>query len=361
MKKKIVAVHLLNNYTGSPLVLSHALAAFKQGGWEVHLHTNKGPGFLDNVEVDQQIHAWYVWHPNKYRRLIHFFLSQFLVFFSLLRYWRQPVIIYANTILPFGAGLAGWLMRKRVIYHIHETEFQPPAFTKLLLWVIRKTANKLIFVSRYLQEYHHFPGIKQTVIYNALSPDFVEKATKISKNNAQGDEFEILMMCSLKKAKGIFEFIELAHKLPKLHFTLVISSTEEHISSFLGEIDLPSNLTLKPLQKDVHPFYAKADLLLSLSHPDEWPETFGMTIVEGLTYGLPAIVPAIGAPLEIIEEGKQGFHLNVDQLDQIADKIWELYEGEHERMQMAEQAKIRAGDFSMERFGEEILNMIDLP
>ena len=359
MKRKIVAVHLLNNYTGSPLILSHALTAFRKFGWEVDLHTSKGPGFLDQVEVDNRVHAWYVWHPNKYRRLLHFFMSQIMVFFSLLRYWRQPVSIYANTILPFGAGLAGWVMGKKVIYHIHETEFQPPAFTKFLLWVIQKTAGKLIFVSRYLQDYHHFPDIEQTVIYNALSPDFVEKAAKMRKNKDSGGDFEILMICSLKKAKGIFEFIELAQKLPQLSFTLVISSTEDHIKSFLGKTHLPANLSLMPLQKDVHPFYAKADILLSLSHPDEWPETFGMTIVEGLAYGLPAIVPAIGAPLEIIQEGKQGFHLNVDQLDSIADRIWELYKGESERMRMAEAAKIRAGDFSMERFGEEILKSLD--
>ena len=354
MKKKIVAVHLLNNYTGSPLVLSHALKAFKDGGWEVYLHTNKGPGFLDNVEVHRVVSAWYVWHPNKYRRLIHFFLSQFLIFFSLLRYSRKPVIIYVNTLLPFGAGLAGWLMRKKVIYHIHETEFQPPVFTSFLLWVIRKTAHKLLFVSRYLQEYHHFPGIEQSVIYNAISPEFVDKATQMRAKKSKDETFDVLMVCSLKKAKGIFEFIELAHKLPQLHFTLVISSTAEHIKQFMRQAELPSNLDLNPLQKDVHPFYANADLLLSLSHPEEWPETFGMTIVEGLIYGLPAIVPAIGAPPEIIEEGKQGFHLNVDQLDSIADKIHELYEQDDLRTHMAHEALSRAKSFSMDRFQHQI-------
>ncbi|MEM6805339.1 MAG: glycosyl transferase family 1, partial [Bacteroidota bacterium] len=116
--KKIVIAHLYNNYTGSPKVLADVIQALNESDYQLHLHTNKGPGFLDEVLVDEKFYAWYTWHPNKYLRLINFMISQLLLFFSLLRYWGQDVIIYANTILPFGAGLAGWIMRKKVIYHV---------------------------------------------------------------------------------------------------------------------------------------------------------------------------------------------------------------------------------------------------
>ncbi|MDW3646459.1 MAG: glycosyltransferase family 4 protein [Bacteroidia bacterium] len=360
-RKRIVIAHLYNNFTGSPKVLADVVNALSSAGIEVDLFTNKGPGFLDGLRGINRFHAWYKWHPNKYIRLIHFSLSQVFLFFSLLRYWRKDVCIYANTILPFGAGLAGWLMGKKVIYHVHETEFQPPLFTKLLLTVIRLSANKLIFVSKYLQEYHDFPHIPQEVVYNALPREFMEMIKEYApqeKQQGSTDTFEVLMMCSLKKAKGIFEYIELAKKLPEIHFTLIISQKKQQILQFLGETSIPQNLSLEEVKENVHPYYAKTDLLLSLSHPIEWPETFGMTLLEGMSYGIPSIVPPVGAPLEIIREGQDGFHLDMRELEKIEAKIQELKHSPEIMQSLSQMASQRAKDFSIEVFQEQILRAI---
>ena len=360
-RKRIVVAHLYNNFTGSPKVLADVVNALIASGIEVDLHTNKGPGFLDGLTGINRFHAWYSWHPNKYIRLIHFTLSQVLLFFSLLRYWRKDVCIYANTILPFGAGLAGWLMGKKVIYHVHETEFQPPLFTKLLLSVVRLSAHKLIFVSKYLQEYHDFPHIPQEVVYNALPQDFMELIQEYQieeKAEVSEEKFEVLMMCSLKKAKGIFEYIELAQKLPEIHFTLIISQEKAQIMQFLGDVSIPTNLNLEAVKKNVHPYYAKTDLLLSLSHPIEWPETFGMTLLEGMSYGIPSIVPPVGAPLELIREGKDGYHLDMRELEKIEAKIQELKDSPEIMQSLSQQASQRAKDFSIEVFQEQILRAI---
>lgn len=353
-KKKFVVAHLYNNFTGSPLVLAQTLRSMKEFGHEVDLYTSRGPGFLDHAPASRWIHHWYKWSPNKYIRLLNFTVSQVWLMIRLFKYWRQDVTILANTILPFGAGLAGWLMGKRVIYHVHETEFQPPAFTRMLLWVIRKSADKLIFVSKYLMDYHHFPSIPQTVVYNALPEEFVRKAELNSQNNGPKEDFEVLMMCSMKKAKGIFEYIALAKELPHLTFKLVISQTRDQIDRFLNGTSIPDNLQLFPVQQDVHPFYQQADLLLSLSHPIEWPETFGMSIVEGLSYGLPVIVPPVGAPLEIIEEGKEGFHIDMRELGKIVEKVAFLAQNKEEWKRLSNQALEKAGQFSVEVFGQEI-------
>ena len=357
-RKRIVIAHLYNNFTGSPKVLADVVNALSSAGIEVDLFTNKGPGFLDGLKGINRFHAWYTWHPNKYIRLIHFTLSQVLLFFSLLRYWRKDVCIYANTILPFGAGLAGWLMGKKVIYHVHETEFQPPLFTKLLLSVIRLSANKLIFVSKYLQDFHDFPHIPQEVVYNALPREFMELIEEYAPQQKPADNFEVLMMCSLKKAKGIFEYIELASKLPDIHFTLIISQEKQQILQFLGDTAIPPNLSLEPVKKNVHPFYAKTDLLLSLSHPIEWPETFGMTLLEGMSYGIPSIVPPVGAPLELIREGKDGYHLDMRELEKIEAKIQELKNNPETMKALSEQASQRARDFSIDIFQKQILRAI---
>ncbi|MEM6342340.1 MAG: glycosyltransferase [Bacteroidota bacterium] len=353
----IVAAHLLNNFTGSPQVLAHALKALEDSGREVHLYTSDGPGFLDEVKVKEYFHHPYGWSANKYIRLVRFFTAQILLFFRLLKYWRKPITIYANTILPLGAAAAGKLMGKRVVYHVHETAFQPAIFSKFLVGVMKATADKIIFVSEFLREFHQIDDHDEQVIYNALSQEFVAQAnaqpTRPSKS-----EFEVMMACSLKKEKGIFEYLALAEQMPALKFKLIISQTEDEIKRFLGEQVVPPNVNLLGLQSDMHPHYASADLLLNLSHPDGWIETFGMTIIEGMTYGLPAIVPPVGAPVELVESGIEGYQMDPRQLSEIADRIWLLYSDEAKREKMGEAAKLKAAQFQMEVFAQEIVASI---
>ena len=57
--------------------------------------------------------------------------------------------------------------------------------------------------------------------------------------------------------------------------------------------------------------YASADILLFSSTTD----TFGMTVLEAQSCGLPALVSDIGGPQEIVNEGQSGFILSVDTID----------------------------------------------
>ena len=54
--------------------------------------------------------------------------------------------------MPFGGALAGRLIGKKVIYHVHETSLKPQILKKFLRSVISLTAHEVIFVSKYLKE-----------------------------------------------------------------------------------------------------------------------------------------------------------------------------------------------------------------
>ena len=51
--------------------------------------------------------------------------------------------------------------------------------------------------------------------------------------------------------------------------------------------------------------------MLNLSNPFLCVETFGMTILEAMAYGVPSIAPNIGGPIELIEDGYNGFCVDV--------------------------------------------------
>ncbi|NMB81772.1 MAG: glycosyltransferase family 4 protein, partial [Ignavibacteria bacterium] len=136
----------------------------------------------------------------------------------------------------------------------------------------------------------------------------------------------VLMIASYRKYKGIYEFAELARLIPDYTFNLVLSTTKSDIIQFKKDIGNINNLNIFPLQTNLHPFYSEAKLLLQLSHPESWIETFGLTILEAMIYGIPAIVPFVGGPTELVENGKNGYLVNPHNLSEIKEKILYIME-----------------------------------
>ncbi len=53
-------------------------------------------------------------------------------------------------------------------------------------------------------------------------------------------------------------------------------------------------------------------------------EAFGLTVVEAMSTGLPTFATRYGGPLEIIEDGKSGYHIDPNHGDQVASILTEF-------------------------------------
>jgi glycosyltransferase involved in cell wall biosynthesis len=358
--KRIFFVHLLNDYSGSPKVLSQVIAAVKQKH-NVELFNGKSKeGFLTDC-VEKHHQYYYKWFDNKLLTLVSFVLSQIFLFFKIINRRNFFDIIYINTMLPFGAALAGKFAGKEVIYHIHETSIKPEIFKHFLRWIIRKTADKIIYVSASLREEESFVDINDNIIFNCLDQKFLSKAeiNLIEPKVAKG--FNVLMICSLKAYKGVEEFVAVAKKCDGLgiNFNLILNADSHQIEQYFSNSNLPSNLKIKGKQSDVHHFYANSNILLNLSRPDQWVETFGLTIIEAMAYGIPVIVPPVGGPAEIVRDGVEGFLISSYDTSSIVDKINELFNNKVKYDQLSKNAFKRASDFDEETFRKEILQVIN--
>ena len=211
-------------------------------------------------------------------------------------------------------------MDKHVVYHYHENAFAKGAFYKALATAMQKLAHEIICVSEYQASFlQRKKGV--TVVPNALPKNFVNRLTP----NLQTafERKQILMLGSLKLYKSPLEFIELAQRLPQFTFELVVNDTQENINCFMKEhkINICKNLTIYPRQNDVVPFYNQASLVLNLSDKEQVVETFGLTALEAMTAGLPVIVPTEGGIAEMVVDGENGYKIDVQELDKIANAI----------------------------------------
>lgn len=315
---KIVVFHLFNDYSGSPKVLKSVMKRLLSDGKEIDLVTSKG-GVLDELDAENlQRHSYYYqFSMNPIVTLFRYLYAQFFSFFYALRFiFQKDVVFYINTILPVGAALAGKLTGKRVIYHYHENAFAKSAYYRTLAWIMQRCASSIICVSEYQRSF-----LKRKdnvyVVPNALPPSFTEGFVYDVKKSYEAQT--VLMVASLKKYKGIVQFFELASDLPQFKFVIVFNDTKETINDFLEKekINLSDNVTIYPRQEDVALFYRDASLVLNLSDIRMVVETFGLTVLEAMSTGLPVIVPTIGGVSELVVDGHNGYKIDVCDLDKI--------------------------------------------
>lgn len=264
-------------------------------------------------------------------------------------------IFYVNTILPFGSILTGKILGKKVVSHVHEYEISPKALSNFLFWVIRRFSTEVVLVSNFLKSNPKIHGTKSRVIYNCVTEDFEENVKRISDKKIG---FKVLMLASLRPYKGILEFIELASKIPETQFELVLSDDVGEVAKFETENSVPENLKIFPVQRDVHIFYKSSSLIISLTHKDKWIETFGLTVLEGMYYGLPAIVPTFGGITELVDSGVNGFQIDYTRLDLIELKIRKMMDDKNywERLSLA--ALSKKDGFSRKEFKSQILQLL---
>jgi glycosyltransferase involved in cell wall biosynthesis len=359
--KKIVFIHLLNDFSGSPKVLSQVIQAHQANGGDLILYTGKSKsGFLSHLIEDHRF-FFYKRFENRYLTLVSYLLSQLILFFKLLSFARQDVLIYVNTMLPFGAALAGKLMGKPVYYHVHEISLRPAGLKRFLRFIVQKTASKVIFVSKAVQKEESFVPMQQKVVYNCLSDSFVQVAEQADSQPNIESRFTVLMICSLKAYKGVNEFVEVARRCldeDRIAFHLVLNADQSEIDAYFTGVVLPDNIKLFPRQKNVLPFYKEANLVLNLSRVDEWVETFGLTIIEAMAFGIPVIVPPVGGPAEIVREGREGYQISAYEIETLVETIRSLSMDEKEQERLSKNARKRSLDFKEDKFREDILKVV---
>ncbi len=356
---RIFACHLLNDFSGSPKVLKQLLRGWTNNHIEVNLFTCGGRvGFLSNLEGVNYHKFWYRYAKNPFIRLIFLITSQLLLAIQIIRKAKQGDIIYVNTVLPFGAAIAGKLKGLRVIYHIHETTVKPAILKKILFGVVKLTANQIVYVSNFLKKEDLVPSVKSIVLHNAIEEEWFQHKTVSKIYNQQKC---VLMVCSLKEYKGVNEFVQLAKLCPSYSFSLVMNSSKEEIDRYFPTEALPTNLTLFDTQTNLHPFYAKADVILNLSKPQGWVETFGLTIIEGMAYGLPAIVPPVGGITELVSDGVNGYQVDSNDLVELKEKLSLLLENTAIYNMLSLQAKHKLKQFRETNFIGNSLRILQNP
>ncbi|TCN77397.1 glycosyltransferase involved in cell wall biosynthesis [Shewanella fodinae] len=299
--------------------------------FDIHIVTSDGNGFLSDTKA--YLHKFsYKPYQNKYVRLFKYIVAQFLLFFVLscqlikVRLCGNRSVVIVNTLLPFGGHIAAKLFGHKVISYIHETYLKPKLLKSFLKKIVFMCSDKVLFVSNYVRDELNINHPNGIVLYNGLRRDFLN----ISIDTKQKfNEKNVLFVGSLKPYKGIYSFVRLSRLLPGFNFVAILNTSDSEYKDF--EIYLhgieTKNLTIVRNPSNLAEYFARAFVILNLSDPDNCVETFGLTLLEGMSFGTPVIAPPFGGPLEFVDDavGKLIEPTNIDEIANFITYISEDY------------------------------------
>ena len=360
----IIFIHLLNDRSGSPRVLQQAISALShKGDGSLLFVGSDGSGCLDDATVPIARY-WYRRTAYRLLTLLTYLTSQFCLLLRILRSRDigADAVFYINTLLPFGAALYGWMTGRPVIYHLHEVSISPAPLRWFLVTIARFTAHQLIYVSDFHRRCLPIRGVESHVVYNSLDASFLVCAASNEFLHRREGRFNVLMLASLRDYKGVPELIALADRLSRredVHFNLVANDDLTTTERYFRSTHLPANLTVLPRTTEPATHYAHASLVLNLSRPDQCVETFGLTLLEAMAFGVPVIAPPVGGPLELVDDECEGFLIDSRNGDKLEEAVLKLADDEALCLRMSAAARRRASRFSPSAFAEALRGVMD--
>ena len=175
---------------------------------------------------------------------------------------------------------------------------------------------------------------KIEVIYLGVSKQCIDSAMveELRRKHQIADDFVVGIVGRIEKGKGQYKLIEALHMLKEKKIKLFIvgaameASYLEDLKKRVVELGLQEKVIFTGFTKNVAEYMQLFDVnVLATEH-----ETFGLVIIEAMLQGIPVIATAKGGPLEIIDDGVDGFLFDGSSKD-LKDKILLLLKNEELR------------------------------
>ena len=252
------------------------------------------------------------------------------------------------------------LFGRKILLHLRGSQFKvwvddsSGLNRRYVKFILKKTKGVIVLGNklRYIFELYFSPE-KIFVVPNGSDYTFPAKT--------RSGEVKILYFSNLLAAKGVvdvFKAIEILSDKIKTGFSIdfvgewYLPEDKKACEEILKGKTLPVKIHSSKSGADKFKFLADADIFV---FPPREPEGHPWAIVEAMAAALPIISTAKGAITESVIEGQNGFIIEADRPEQIAEKLQLLIENETLRKKMGEESRnLYLSNFTEERMVEKL-------
>ena len=249
---------------------------------------------------------------------------------------EKPDLVHAHA--SMAARIAAKRTGVKVVYTRHSVFEPSPKISKGIGKKINGAINNyfadgIIAVAEAAKENLIQTGVSEKKIrvilngVNALSETSSEEKEKIRERFSVGDSFVISIIARLEDIKGHEYFIEAAEKLIKkgVKAKFLIAGTgsyEEYLKEVVKNKGLQNDVLFTGFIKDVDKLMAITDIQCNASYGTE---ATSISLLEGMSLGIPAVVSEFGGNPGVIKHGENGFLFPIKDSSSMAELIYKLY------------------------------------
>lgn len=237
-------------------------------------------------------------------------------------------IVHTHTAHALSLGLLIKLFNPNLVLIFTK---RVPFPIKKNLFSILKYRNNLINLilcnSDYIKESLLQDGVSSCILKTI--PSSIRLHTSKRENihlreelNIPENSFIVITAAALEPGKGYETIIKAAHLLkdkhPDIFFVCLGKGKHKHgFEKSVNDLDLTSNVFFLGFKPDVRSYLQASNVFILVSQE----EGFGGSILEAYAEGLPVIASKTGGLPELVEDGKTGCLVPVDDAHTLAEKI----------------------------------------
>ena len=231
-------------------------------------------------------------------------------------------------------------------------------FTKRL-WSVFLKNNIVVTVSDKAEKDMKSLGVKCFRIPHSVD---TKKFNILEKR--KGKEIRILFVGRLDEEKGIQIILDASKKFKKSNVKFYFAGKGEYAEKIKSlEKELPVKLLGYVDNEDMLvKIYNDSDIFVLPSiSSNRWEELFGIVLIEAMSCGLPVIASDCVGPKEIIDNGKTGFVIPQNNVEELVEKLDMLINNKELREKMGIHGRQKAvRDYDLEKNSNEWYKILNI-
>lgn len=260
-------------------------------------------------------------------------------------------VVYTNVAVVFPGAIAATFSKNcKSVWHIREI-IKSKKERAVVSTIVNHFADVIIANSKATGEAICKKPNKLRIVYNAVDIKDSAVIHRDKKNIVVG------MAGRINRWKGQKLFVDMAeivHKeRPAVRYVIAGAAyageeyLEDELKQYIADKGLSDVVCLLGQVDDMDKFYQSLDIFVL---PSIQPEPFGLVVIEAMEERLPVIATNHGGPIEIINDGEDGYLVPFDTADIMAERCVQLCDDWNLRNNIGKKAQEKKRNmFSLEK------------
>lgn len=199
-------------------------------------------------------------------------------------------------------------------------------------------------------------------LYRHNNIEVIGNPIRFVKKKVCARENAVLMVGRLIRSKNQDQLIRLFAKIQMPDWKLVLVGYDhlkqenmENLKKLAKDLNVSDRVVFAGKQSSVDEYYNSSMIFAFTSTSEGFPNVIG----EAMSAGLPVIAfDCVAGPADLIEDGKDGFLISINDFESFKIKLQRLMEDESLRNKLGTKAQISVQKYSIENVGNQYLGFI---